>query len=131
MKKALIYLLVTIIACNVQIMYANDNCSMCYNISDSIWIQWFADSLDTNVEILEMRNEYMFCRLASEKSTEFVSFLNKCMNEANADKIANELQNPVNDDIDVGKCIRNVKRSKGDHQFKRWLIQQLRKKESI
>lgn len=123
MKKALIYVLITIIACNAQRLHANDDCLLYENFSDSIWIQWFADSLDTNVEILEMRNEYMFCRLASKNSTEFVSFLSNCMNETNSSKIAKELQNPVNDDIDVRKCIRKVKRSKGNRQFKRWLIQ--------
>lgn len=131
MKKALIYVLITIIACNAQILHANDDCLLCENFSDSIWIQWFSDSLDTNVEILEMRNEYMFCRLASKNSTEFVSFLSNCMNETNSSKIAKELQNPVNDDIDVRKCIRKVKRSKGNRQFKRWLIQQLGKRRKL
>lgn len=131
MKKALIYVLITIIACNAQILHANDDCLLYENFSDSIWIQWFADSLDTNVEILEMRNEYMFCRLASKNNTEFVSFLSNCMNETNSSKIAKELQNPVNDDIDVRKCIRKVKRSKGNRQFKRWLIQQLGKKRKL
>lgn len=131
MKKTLTYLFVSIIACNVQILHANDNCSICYNFSDSIWIQWFADSLDTNAEILEMRNEYMFCRLESNNSNEFIFFLSNNKNETNACKIAKELQNPVNDDIDVKRCIRNVQRSEVNHQFKRWLIQQLRKGESI
>ena len=125
MKNALKYVLIAITACNAQILHANDDCLLYENFSDSVWIQWFADSLDTNVEILEMRNEYMFCRLASKSSTEFVSFLNNGVNEINASKIARELQNPLNDDIDVRKCIRNVRNSKVKHQFKKWLIQQL------
>ena len=44
-------------------------------ISDSLWIQWFLPKHDNNVEIIEMRNEYLFCRLLSTECCSFLEYL--------------------------------------------------------
>ena len=45
------------------ILPVNAEDKVCDNFSDSEWVIWFADSLDMNAEIGELRNEYIFYRL--------------------------------------------------------------------
>ena len=107
------------------ILPVNAEDKVCDNFSDSEWVIWFADSLDMNAEIGELRNEYIFCRLQSEDAESFIEFLYYAINEKNKGKIKKELQMPVHDDIDINRCKYNVSKSKTDRRFKKWLMYQL------
>ena len=107
-------------------LYANIEKKMCDDFSDAEWIMWFSDSLDMNVEITELRNEYLFCRLESGDSEHFIAFLYSAINEQNKEKIKKELQRPLHDDVDIEKCMNNISISKATKRFKKWLIRQLK-----
>ena len=107
-------------------LYANIEKKMCDDFSDAEWIMWFTDSLDMNVEIKELRNEYLFCRLESGDSEHFIAFLYSAINEQNKEKIKKELQRPLHDDVDIEKCMNNISISKATKRFKKWLIRQLK-----
>ena len=98
---------------------------ICDSYSDSEWIIWFSDSLDNNVEVAELRNEYLFCRLESVDSESFIQFLYSVINNKNKDKIQRELQRPLHDDVDIERCRSNVSNSKIKRKFKKWLLYQL------
>ena len=93
--------------------------------SDTIWVQWFSEDSDNNVEILEMRNEYIYCRLLSDDCCQFLSFLSN-LDDAVKWKIEQELQNPINDAIDLDNCIQNIKACNSlDNSTIHWLIDNL------
>ena len=123
--KNVLKIYVVLAACVAIPLFASADTKVCDNFSDSIWIQWFADSLDLNAEISEMRNEYLFCRLESDRYEEFLSFLFSAKGKIGLEKIARELKNPVNDGIDIDKCINKITFSHVDTQFQEWLIAQL------
>lgn len=52
-----------LIILSMCILPVNAEDKVCDNFSDSEWVIWFADSLDMNAEIGELRNEYIFYRL--------------------------------------------------------------------
>ena len=128
MKGLSVFFSITLSICNVFSLHADNELSICKNFSDSIWMQWFADSFDTNAEIIEMRNEYLFCRLESDNYEDFVYFLYITTDSTMKRIIGKELQHPLNDDIDINKCINNVKKSNVNFSFKMWLINNLLKK---
>ncbi len=123
--KNVLKIYVVLAACVAIPLFASADTKVCDNFSDSTWIQWFADSLDLNAEISEMRNEYLFCRLESDRYEEFLSFLFSAKGKIGLEKIARELKNPVNDGIDIDKCINKITFSHVDTQFLEWLIAQL------
>ncbi len=114
-------LLLIILECFAYSLYSDERSSICKEFSDSIWILWFADSLDTNVETSEMRNEYIFCRLESDHYADFVRFLYVHIDSINRKKIEKDLQSPINDNIDYKKCVNNVMNTNVDCSFKMWL----------
>ena len=90
-----IFVLIFLSVCILPVSQLNAEDKICNNFSDSEWIIWFADSLDMNAEIGEMRNEYIFCRLQSEDSESFIEFLYYVINEKNKGKITKELQQNI------------------------------------
>ena len=120
-----IFVLIFLSVCILPVSQLNAEDKICNNFSDSEWIIWFADSLDMNAEIGEMRNEYIFCRLQSEDAESFIEFLYYVINEKNKRKITKELQMPIHNDIDINRCKYNVSKSKTDRRFKKWLMNQL------
>ena len=109
----------------LPVLQVNAEDKICDSFSDSEWVIWFADSLDMNAEIGELRNEYIFCRLQSEDAESFIEFLYYAINEKNKGKITKELQMPLHDDVDLKRCRDNVSKSKTDRRFKKWLMNQL------
>lgn len=109
----------------LPVLQVNAEDKICDSFSDSEWVIWFADSLDMNAEIGELRNEYIFCRLQSEDAESFIQFLYSVINENNKGKITKELQMPLHDDYDIKRCKDNVSKSKTDRRFKKWLMYQL------
>lgn len=122
-----IYLLVFIFICVFPLSHVNAEDKICDNLSDSEWIILYADSFDINAEITELRNEYLFCRLESGDSENFIKFLYFSIKGKNNEKIEQDLQMPIHDDIDIKKCIYNVSKSETNSRFKKWLICQLKK----
>lgn len=120
-----IYILIFLSVCVLQPLQTKADDKVCDNFSDLEWIQWFSNSFDMNVEIAELRNEYLFCRLESDDSENFIRFLYFSINVKNKEKIEKELQMPIHDDIDINKCIYNISRAKVNQRFKKWLICQL------
>ncbi|MBR1564077.1 MAG: hypothetical protein IJ650_01890 [Paludibacteraceae bacterium] len=117
--------LVCIIISIVPLNNSKAGNKICDNFSDYEWIMWFADSLDTNTELTEMRNEYLFCKLESDDSESFINFLYSAINKKNKRKIRKELAMPLNDGVDLNRCISNISKSKINRRFKKWLICQL------
>ena len=78
-----IFLLIFFSICILPVsqLYAEEQ--ICDNFSDSEWVIWFADSLDVNAEIGELRNEYIFCRLQSDDAESFIEFLYYAINVKN------------------------------------------------
>ena len=109
-----------------QPIQAKTENSVCDTFSDSEWILWFVDSLEVNAEITELRNEYLFCRLESDSAESFVQFLYSAVNKRNRKSIERELQMPINDDINITRCIYNVSKSQINTRFKKWMIYQLK-----
>lgn len=96
-------------------------------VSDSIWIQWFSSIYDDNIEICEMRNEYLFCQLESPDCCTFISYLEVAIDETIILKLEQELQNPLNDNINVPRCVQNVMLcTYASNNIKNWLITNLR-----
>ena len=77
-------------------------------VSDSLWFQWFSPEYDNSVEISEMRNEYLFFRLASVDCCSFLLFLSNSIGDTTLSKIEKELQSPLHDDIDIETCAQNI-----------------------
>lgn len=95
--------------------------------SDEDWEEWICDSLDNNVEISEMRNEYLFCQLSLQSYDRFLNYLYNLINTHPHLKIiiANELKNPVNDVIDLNLCIEHISKSRTKKSFKNWMIKNI------
>ena len=97
-------------------------------VSDSLWIQWFLPKYDNNVEIIEMRNEYLFGRLVSTESCSFLRFLSNSIEDVTRSKIGKELQNPIHDDININTCVQNILSCPSIHSsFKIWLIDNIKR----
>ncbi len=109
-----------------QSLQAKTENNICDTYSDSEWILWFADSLEVNAEMTELRNEYLFCRLESDSAASFIQFLCSAVNRKNRKSIERELQKPIHDDINIDRCIYNVSKSRISTRFKRWMIFQLK-----
>lgn len=120
-----IFSLIILSVCILPVSQLDAEDRVCDYFSDSEWVIWFADSLDMNTEIGELRNEYIFCRLQSEDAESFIQFLYSVINENNKGKITKELQMPLHDDVDLKRCRDNVSKSKTDRRFKKWLMYQL------
>lgn len=121
-----IILLVLISIHITQSLQAKTENNVCDAFTDSEWILCFADSLERNAEVTEMRNEYLFCRLESDSAESFVQFLYSAVNKKNRKSIERELQMPIHDDININKCLYNVSKSRINPRFKKWMIAQLK-----
>ncbi len=96
-------------------------------VSDSLWFQWFSPEYDNSVEISEMRNEYLFCRLASVDCCSFLLFLSNSIGDTTLLKIEKELQSPLHDDIDIETCAQNILSCPIiENNFKTWLIDKIK-----
>ena len=109
-----------------QSLQAKTENNVCDTFTDSEWILCFADSLERNAEVTEMRNEYLFCRLESDSAESFVQFLYSAVNKKNRKSIERELQMPIHDDININRCLYNVSKSRINPRFKKWMIAQLK-----
>ena len=116
------------ISLHIFILCIAQNCNIAENLSDSIWLQLYSKAYNTNVEISEIRNEYLFCRLETDTDTNygnsFILFLyNNISNDSSfRNAIKFELRNPINDNINIEICVVNIIKSKVCIDFKRWLI---------
>lgn len=99
-------------------------------ISDSLWIQWFLPKHDNNVEIIEMRNEYLFCRLLSTECCSFLEYLSSSIDDdVTRAKIGKELQNPIHDDINIKTCVQKILSCPTiNNSFKIWLVDNIKQK---
>ena len=97
-----------------------------YIPSDSIWLQDFRMSYNNSIEISEICNEYLFCRLESNDCYSFILFLYLSLTPDDRNRIEYELQHPVEDIINIDLCIQNVVLSSSvEESFKNWLITNL------
>lgn len=114
-----------------QVLLLVDVCDcvlLSHEYSDEDWEEWICDSLDNNVEISEMRNEYLFCQLSLQSYDRFLNYLYNLINTHPHLKIiiANELKNPVNDVIDLNLCIDHISKSRTKKSFKNWMIKNIK-----
>lgn len=125
-----------IIALITLLLYCDNTMAVCDCIllsqeySDEDWEEWMCDSLDNNVEISEMRNEYLFCQLSLQSYDRFLNYLYNLINTHPHLKIiiANELKNPVSDVIDLNLCIEHISKSRTKKSFKKWMIRNIKHK---
>lgn len=110
MKNKFIFILLIVHIISVNIVAENYDNIKNDNLIDSVLL-WLTDTYDSNAEYSEIRNESIFILLKSDKCENFIRKVSQ-QDDLIINKFYKELSTPVNDSMDIKKCLYQIKRSK-------------------